>query len=59
MSKQSPKQLKYFSLFTQFSGSSLEVNEIDFKKLPSQAAITRGMSVIDQEFDGMKVEFCQ
>ena len=36
-----------------------EFNEIDFKKLPSQAAITRGMSVIDQEFDGMKVEFCQ
>ncbi len=33
-----------------------EVNEIDFKKLPSQAAITRGMSLIEQEFDGMKVE---
>lgn len=33
-----------------------EVNEIDFKKLPSQAAITRGMAVIEQEFDGMQVE---
>ena len=36
-----------------------EVNEIDFKKLPSQAAVTRGMSVIDQEFEGMKVEISQ
>ncbi len=33
-----------------------EVNEIDFKKLPSQAAITRGIAVIEQEFDGMQVE---
>ncbi|ABS90036.2 MULTISPECIES: hypothetical protein [Acinetobacter] len=33
-----------------------EVNTIDFKKLPSQAAVVRGMAVIDQEFDGMKVE---
>ncbi|WP_336964087.1 hypothetical protein [Acinetobacter pittii] len=36
-----------------------EVNEIDFKKLPSQAAVTRGMSVIEKEFDGMKVELGQ
>ncbi|MGL2936381.1 hypothetical protein [Acinetobacter baumannii] len=36
-----------------------EVNEIDFKKLPSQAAVVRGMAVIDQEFDGMKVEISQ
>lgn len=34
----------------------MEVNTIDFKKLPSQAAVVRGMAVIDQEFDGMKVE---
>jgi hypothetical protein len=33
-----------------------EVNEIDFKKLPSQAAVTRGMTVIEEEFEGMKVE---
>ncbi|MDF2417276.1 hypothetical protein GWP85_07055 [Acinetobacter beijerinckii] len=33
-----------------------EVNTIDFKKLPSQAAVTRGISVIENEFDGMKVE---
>ncbi|ELX04075.1 hypothetical protein [Acinetobacter baumannii] len=33
-----------------------EVNTIDFKKLPSQAAVVRGMAVIDQEFDGMKAE---
>ncbi|MFX6163642.1 hypothetical protein ABTF41_16620 [Acinetobacter baumannii] len=33
-----------------------EVNTIDFNKLPSQAAVVRGMAVIDQEFDGMKVE---
>ena len=36
-----------------------EVNTIDFKKLPSQAAVTRGMTVIEQEFEGMKVEYNQ
>lgn len=33
-----------------------EVNTIDFRKLPSQAAITRGIAVIDEEFEGMRVE---
>ncbi|WP_353174118.1 hypothetical protein [Acinetobacter rudis] len=32
-----------------------EVNTIDFKKLPSQAAITRGITVLDQEHEGFKV----
>ncbi|MDX8161826.1 hypothetical protein [Acinetobacter pittii] len=36
-----------------------EVNDIDFKKLPSQAAVTRGMSVIEKEFNGIKVELGQ
>ncbi|WP_394651383.1 hypothetical protein [uncultured Acinetobacter sp.] len=33
-----------------------EVNVIDFKKLPSQAAVERGMEVITTEFDGFAVE---
>lgn len=33
-----------------------EVNLIDFKKLPSQAAITRGMSVVEHDHAGMTVE---
>ena len=33
-----------------------EVNLIDFKKLPSKAAITRGMSVVEQDHAGMTVE---
>lgn len=33
-----------------------EVNIIDFKKLPSKAAIERGMSVINEEFEGIRVE---
>lgn len=34
----------------------LEVNTIDFHKLPSKAAIERGISVINEEFDGVRVE---
>lgn len=34
----------------------LEVNLIDFKKLPSQAAITRGIAVVEQDYQGMTVE---
>ena len=33
-----------------------EVNLIDFKKLPSKAAITRGISVVEQDHAGMTVE---
>ena len=33
-----------------------EVNLIDFKKLPSKAAITRGISVVEQDHVGMTVE---
>lgn len=34
-----------------------EVNTIDFKRLPSQAAITRGLKVIDDDYsDGYRVE---
>ena len=33
-----------------------EVNLIDFKKRPSKAAITRGMSVVEQDHAGMTVE---
>ena len=33
-----------------------EVNLIDFKKLPSKEAITRGISVVEQDHAGMTVE---
>ena len=33
-----------------------EVNLIDFKKLPSKSAITRGISVVEQDHAGMTVE---
>lgn len=33
-----------------------EVNVIDFRKLPSQAAVKRGMSVVDSEFEGWLVK---
>ena len=33
-----------------------EVNVIDFRKLPSQAAVKRGMSVVDSEFEGWVVK---
>lgn len=33
-----------------------EVNKIDFTSLPSKAAVERGMSVVDADFDGVKIE---
>lgn len=33
-----------------------EVNNIDFTSLPSKAAVVRGMAVVDEDFDGMKIE---
>ena len=33
-----------------------EVNTINFHKLPSQAAVKRGMSVVDEDYKGMVVE---
>ena len=33
-----------------------EMNTIDFRKLPSNAAIQRGISVVEQDHPGMKVE---
>lgn len=33
-----------------------EVNEIDFKRLPSKAAVQRGMAVVDNDYDGWSIE---
>ena len=33
-----------------------EVNEIDFKKLPSKAAVQRGISVVESDYKGWSVE---